>query len=43
MQLITGDLPQTACEPDGGSVVPMLDQLEESELLPEAMCCAWPR
>jgi hypothetical protein len=37
VQLITGALPQTACEPDGGSVVPMLDQLEESELLPEAM------
>src|SRR5271169_6113505 len=37
VQLITGALPQTACEPDGGSVVPMLDQLEESKLLPEAM------
>jgi len=37
VQLITGALPQTACEPDGGSVVPMLDQLEESKLLPEEM------
>ena len=37
VQLITGALPQTACEPDGGSVVPMLDQLKESELLPEVM------
>jgi len=37
VQLITGALPQTACEPDGGSVVPMLDQLEESELVPEVM------
>jgi Transposase DDE domain len=37
VQLITGALPQTACEPDGGSVVPMLDQLEESNLLPEEM------
>jgi hypothetical protein len=37
VQLITGALPQTACEPDGGAVVPMLDQLKASELLPEAM------
>ena len=37
MQLITGALPQTAAEPDGAAVVPMLDQLEESELLPEEM------
>ena len=37
VQLITGALPQTAAEPDGGAVVPMLDQLTESKLLPEAM------
>jgi hypothetical protein len=37
VQLITGALPQSAAEPDGGAVVPMLDQLEESELLPEVM------
>ena len=37
VQLITGALPQTAAEPDGAAVVPMLDQLEESELLPEEM------
>jgi len=37
VQLITGALPQTACEPDSGSVVPILDQLEESELSPETM------
>src|SRR5208283_4875489 len=28
---------QIAAEPDGGAVVPMLDQLTESKLLPEAM------
>jgi hypothetical protein len=37
VELITGALPQSAAEPDGGAVVPMLDQLEESKLLPEAM------
>jgi Transposase DDE domain len=37
VQLITGALPQSAAEPDGGAVVPMLDQLEESELLPDVM------
>jgi len=37
VQLITAALPQTACEPDGAAVVPMLDQLEESDLLPEEM------
>jgi hypothetical protein len=37
VQLITGALPQSAAEPDGGAVVPILDQLEESELLPEVM------
>ena len=37
VQLITGALPQSAAEPDGGAVVPMLDQLQESKLLPETM------
>ena len=37
VQLITGALPQSAAEPDGGAVVPMLDQLTESKLLPETM------
>ena len=37
VQLITAALPQTACEPDEAAVVPMLDQLEEADLLPEAM------
>ena len=35
VQLITGALPQTACEPDAGAVVPMLDQLEQAARLPE--------
>jgi len=35
--LITGALPQSAAEPDGAAVVPMLDQLKASKLLPEAM------
>jgi Transposase DDE domain len=35
VQLITGALPQSAAEVDGAAVVPMLDQLEESKLLPE--------
>ena len=33
VQLITGALPQSAAEPDGGAVVPMLDQLEEVEVV----------
>ena len=37
VQLITGALPESAAEPDGGAVVPMLDQLKESKLLPEVM------
>src|SRR5271166_140675 len=37
VQLITGALPQSAAETDGAAVVPMLDQLEESKLLPEEM------
>jgi Transposase DDE domain len=37
VQLITGGLPQSAAEPDGAAVVPMLDPLEESKLLPEVM------
>jgi hypothetical protein len=35
VQLITGALPQTACEPDGDAVVPMFDQLENADRLPE--------
>jgi len=37
VQLITGALPQSAAEPDGAAVIPMLDQLKESNLLPEEM------
>jgi hypothetical protein len=37
VQLITGALPESAAEPDGAAVAPMLDQLEESELLPRVM------
>jgi hypothetical protein len=37
VQLITGALPQTAAEADGAAVVPMLDQLEKSKLLPDEM------
>jgi Transposase DDE domain len=37
VQLITGALPQGAAEHDGAAVVPMLDQLEDSKLLPEEM------
>jgi hypothetical protein len=37
VQLITAALPQTACEPDGGAVVPMLDQLEQGQRLPEEL------
>lgn len=42
VQLITGALPQTACEADSGAMVPMLDQLEEAELLPEEMVADTP-
>jgi Transposase DDE domain len=42
VQLITAALPQTACEPDGAAVVPMLDQLEGSDLLPEEMVADTP-
>jgi Transposase DDE domain len=37
VQLITGALPQGAAEHDGAAVVLMLDQLEDSKLLPEEM------
>jgi hypothetical protein len=37
VQLITGALPQTACEYDGDALVPVLEQLERSGLLPEEM------
>jgi Transposase DDE domain len=37
VQLITGALPQGAAEHDGAAMVPMLDQLEDSKLLPEEM------
>ncbi len=37
VQLITAALPQTACEPDEGALVPMLDQLKKADLLPESM------
>jgi len=37
VQLITGALPQTACEPDADAVVPMLDQLEQAARLPHEM------
>ena len=42
VQLITAALPQTACEPDVAAVVPMLDQLEGSDLLPEEMVADTP-
>jgi hypothetical protein len=42
VQLITAALPQTACEPDGAAVVPMLDQLAGSALLPEEMVADTP-
>ena len=42
VQLITAALPQTACESDGAAVVPMLDQLEGSGLLPEEMTADTP-
>jgi hypothetical protein len=37
VQLITGALPESAAEPDAAAVVPMLDQLDESKLLPDVM------
>jgi Transposase DDE domain len=37
VQLITGALPQTACESDDTAVVPMLDQLAERCLMPEEL------
>lgn len=37
VQLITAALPQTACEPDGQAVAPMLDHLKGSGLLPAEM------
>ena len=37
VQLITAVLPQTACEHDSVALVPILDQLAESALLPEQM------
>jgi hypothetical protein len=42
VQLITAARPQTACEPDGAAVVPMLDQLAGSALLPEEMVADTP-
>src|SRR5271154_2528689 len=37
VQLITAALPQSAGEPDGGAVVPMLGQLKEGERLPKEL------
>jgi hypothetical protein len=37
LQLITGALPQTACETDEAAVGPMLDQLDRSGRLPKEM------
>jgi hypothetical protein len=37
VQLITGALPQTACESDADAVIPMLGQLEDAGRLPEEM------
>jgi hypothetical protein len=37
VQLITAVLPQTACEPDADAVVPIFDQLEKADRLPEEM------
>ncbi len=42
VQLITAALPQTACEPDVAAMVPMLDQLAGSGLLPEEMLADTP-
>src|SRR5262249_18571715 len=41
-QLIPASLRHTACEADGAAVVPMLDQLEGSALLPEEMVADTP-
>jgi Transposase DDE domain len=37
VQLITAVLPQTASEPDADALVPMLDQLEKADRLPDEM------
>lgn len=37
VQLITGAIPQTACELDEAALVLMLDQLEKADLLPEEL------
>lgn len=37
VQLITAALPQTACESDASAVVPVLDQLEQGERMPEEL------
>ena len=37
VQLITAALPQTAAETDEAALVPMLDELEKADLVPEAM------
>ena len=37
VQLITAALPQTACEPDAGAVVPRLDHLDQAGRLPGEM------
>jgi Transposase DDE domain len=37
VQLITAALPQTACETDDAALVPMLEQLKGSDLLPEEL------
>jgi Transposase DDE domain len=37
VQLITAALPQTACEPDEAAAMPILEQQEKANLLPEAM------
>ena len=37
VQLITAALPRTACEPDEAAAVPILEQQEKANLLPEAM------
>jgi hypothetical protein len=37
VQLITAALPQTACESDEAAVVPILDQLEDRDMVPSEM------
>jgi hypothetical protein len=37
VQLITGTIPQTACEPDSDAVEPMLDQLDQACRTPDEM------